>query len=422
MPSIHRALGERSFAEVRRLFVTARNVVREGHALHADSLAFYARPVWAGDTLAFLPFPARPLTEPVRRPVAAATDEALKHQRRAFRDVAVAWVAAYPSSAVAIQALALALEMLGEPGAIDSLRRARALARDVAERRRLAVDEVWLRVKFALPGDLASLYGAARLADSLLAASADSVDGEDAELLAGLAALRGRAALAAALTRRAAPSRSGQEVDAVYRPARALLALAALGGPLDSLVALEREVTAAVDGAVTAPRQRGERLQWLARAATLAFPTVPLTSVRTLAATGDPLLDAQSAALAGDAPLARRRLDELRAAHDAVHPADRTLDALFPEAALLARLGDDRAAADLLDPTLRVLGATQPHAFADAVHAGSLVRAAALRAELAERAGDRAGARGWAAAVAALWTHADPFLVPLVARMQRLAR
>src|SRR5439155_1746136 len=53
--------------------------------------------------------------------------------------------------------------------------------------------------------------------------------------------------------------------------------------------------------------------------------------------------------------------------------------------------------------------------------AGSLVRAMALRADLAERVGDHAVAARWAAAVAAFWSDADPFLQPLVRRMRRRA-
>jgi hypothetical protein len=57
----------------------------------------------------------------------------------------------------------------------------------------------------------------------------------------------------------------------------------------------------------------------------------------------------------------------------------------------------------------------------DVARAGTLVRALALRADLAARVGDRAASRVWARAVAVLWSGADPFLQPLVRRMARLA-
>jgi hypothetical protein len=56
------------------------------------------------------------------------------------------------------------------------------------------------------------------------------------------------------------------------------------------------------------------------------------------------------------------------------------------------------------------------------VAAASLVRAMALRAELAERVGDHRTAALWAAAVVELWTGADDFFQPLVSRMRGLSR
>jgi hypothetical protein len=102
--------------------------------------------------------------------------------------------------------------------------------------------------------------------------------------------------------------------------------------------------------------------------------------------------------------------------------SDLTLDALFPEAWLLAALGKPREAIDWLDPTLGTLSASAPQAFVDPARAGALVRAMVLRADLAERVGDRAGAARWARIVTVLWANADSFLQPSVQRMDRLAR
>ena len=103
-------------------------------------------------------------------------------------------------------------------------------------------------------------------------------------------------------------------------------------------------------------------------------------------------------------------------------PADVTLDALYPEAQLLAMLGDPQSAIAWLDPTLAALSSADPYAFADPVRAASLVRAMVLRADLADHAGDHSAARTWAGAVGVLWSNSDPFLRSVTRRMQALGR
>jgi hypothetical protein len=86
------------------------------------------------------------------------------------------------------------------------------------------------------------------------------------------------------------------------------------------------------------------------------------------------------------------------------------MDAVYPEAALLAEMRDAAGAIAWLDPTLNAVAGILPQALDDPVTVGSLVRAMALRAELARRLGDRANAERWGRAVAVLWAEADPFL------------
>ena len=104
-----------------------------------------------------------------------------------------------------------------------------------------------------------------------------------------------------------------------------------------------------------------------------------------------------------------------------VPPAEVVFDALYPEAWLIAAVDGPRASADWLDPTLNALATTDPEVFADVTRAGSLVRAMVLRAELAEKMGDRATAARWAHVVVTLWSGADSFLKPAVERMEHLA-
>ena len=103
--------------------------------------------------------------------------------------------------------------------------------------------------------------------------------------------------------------------------------------------------------------------------------------------------------LRGDSAAARDSLSRIRAARRALDPATFSYDALYPEASLLRQLGDPEAAAQWLDASLTVLERADAGSLASAPNAGSLMRAALLRAELALAAGHTADARLWRNAV-----------------------
>ena len=163
-------------------------------------------------------------------------------------------------------------------------------------------------------------------------------------------------------------------------------------------------------------------MQWLALPATMAFPEERLRSIATLDGSWDNLLNLQAAFSRGDSTSVRSGLASLRQARKSVRPADMALDNLFLEAWLLAALGDAKAAADWLDPTLGSISGAAPQLFAEAYQAGPLVRTMVLRADLASRMGDATTAKRWAAAVVVLWSDADDFLQPVVRRMKDLSR
>ena len=419
LPSIHRSLRSHSFEAVRRLLMTDRTEMRVGRAVPPDTARFHARAAWQGDSLVLVPFTQREVAE--IRPWARAptANLAVQHQRQLFREIATAWAAADPQSADALEALALSLEMLSDPFCLDTLRRARSLATDPDQRARLAGAEAWVRLKFAIPGDLARLRVAKALADSLLRAHPPTRAREPV-LLASLAAVTGRAHLAASLNRHPAAALEWLVPGPIAGDAPALLVFAALGGPSDSLRALERWVEAGIERLPEA-EQQPNRLQWLGRPAMLAFPNHRLGAITKLAGAGSSRVDALAAFIRGDTIAVQQFLANWRTAHQGSRPMDLTLDALYVEAWLLAALRDDHAAIAWLDPTLNALWGTAPQIFADPARAGALVRAIALRAELAERVGDRATARQWATVVVVLWSDADEFLEPVVLRMKRLA-
>jgi hypothetical protein len=83
-------------------------------------------------------------------------------------------------------------------------------------------------------------------------------------------------------------------------------------------------------------------------------------------------------------------------------------------------LGDTTGAIADLDPVLRALPTLGPRLFTQVPQVAALVRALALRAELANRAGDRQTVTDCATAVVVLWRDADPVLQPVVSRMKQL--
>lgn len=419
LPVIHNSLRTDGYETVRLLLMTS-SFRRLGHAAPPDTTQFLAHAMWKGDSLVFIPDVRSAMSGlgGVRvRPTREQLDAALRHGRQLFKEIASAWLAASPQNAGALEAMAVSLEMLGDPSCLDTLQQARARESDPHEQLRMAGNEVWVRLKFSIPNDLAGVRAARAMADSILAAH-PSGSSTNARLLASLATLTGRAGLAAAISR--AGAAEWETPVQIARSAPALLAFAAVGGPADSLNALERQVGIAIDNALPVGARQQARMQWLARPAELAFPDVRLASISPLAGGGDYIVDAQAAFIRGDSAAVHRTFANLRSVRRSMPPASVMLDGLYPEAALLASMGDQAGAIGWLDSTLNVLAGTEPGVLADPPRAGALVRAMALRAELAGRAGDRETAARWAQVVRILWSDADTFLRPRVAAMARL--
>jgi hypothetical protein len=307
--------------------------------------------------------------------------------------------------------MSIALELLGDSTALDTLQVARRLAVDNDDRIRLAAQEVWLRVKFGIPSNLAGLVAARELADSLLLQSKPS-QVATLDLLPALAVLTGRADLAATLARQATSAR--EHVAHLDLPVRtiassqALLIYSALGGPVDSLVALERMIAQDVRGAVIASQYTATLNTLFGQAAGLAYPVHRFESMAALTGRGNPLVDAQAALAAGDSIGARRALDAFKARRTRLRPADLTLDITYPAAWTLAALGDPREAIDWLEPVLNAAQGYPPKVVSTTANAGALVRGLLLRAQLAEQAGDMVTARKWRSPAEILWKNADP--------------
>ena len=420
-PAVLRSLRNDAFQRVRVLLYTSGMHVRSGIGLSDPLHRFAAYPSWTDDTLSFIPFPNEILSsaDPRTRNVLPRTvGVAVQRQQQLFHEIATEWSASSPGSAEAAEAVALSLFLLGEPSAIDTLTRAKALAKTPTERQRIVATEIWMRVQFALPGDVAALRRARALADSiLLARTSDNVD---PHTLASIAALTGHAFETTQIESAASEKTFAPPSAAIDRISRSLVILAAFGGPADSLRVLERRIDSLVALLVRHGQRDTVRVAALGRAATLAFPDFRLSATPTLLAGGMYLLDADAAFLRGDTARIRQVLAKVRRQREAFEPPELTLDGVFPEAWLIAAIGDTRGAVEWLDPTLVKLRVSST--LVDPVRAAMLVRAMAFRADLAATSGDRATAARWAAAVVELWSGADAFLQPLVNRMRDLAK
>jgi hypothetical protein len=410
------------FEQVRRWLWTSGNELRFGSAPGPRSRDFGAFPSWDGDTLAFVPFPLEDLasSDPqLLRRLPRSVGVAVEHQRALFRDIAAEWRSSAPRSASAAHALALALALLGDQRAVDTLMMAESLASraDSVERQRLVTSEVWLRTQFAAPSDIAGLRRVRLLTDSLLRSLPSHP--VDPSIAASVAALCGHAFEAIRLDQLDPVPSFITTAAPLSALSRSLTLFAAFGGPTDSLRALELRTDSMINALIPTALRRPVRDEMLSRALGMEFPVVRSSALSSGEFSDRPLLAAEAALMHGDSAAVLRILHALQKARLAFALPDLGIDALYPESFLLAAVGREDEAIAWIDPTLHRMRASPP--LPDPVAAASLVRAMALRAELAERTGDHRTAALWAAAVIELWSGADAFLQPLVARMRRLS-
>ena len=157
----------------------------------------------------------------------------------------------------------------------------------------------------------------------------------------------------------------------------------------------------------------------VAPALTLAFP-IAQRSLKELSNAPDETSKAFVALARGDTGKARLGLTGLRRL-TAGRVSGTSVDGNFRCVLLSLALGDTLGALADLDPVLRAPPTLGPNLLSQITQATSLVRALALRAELASRGHDRSTASLCARAVVDLWLHADPQLQSVVDRMKRLA-
>jgi tRNA A-37 threonylcarbamoyl transferase component Bud32/tetratricopeptide (TPR) repeat protein len=410
------------YARLRRMLKTEQGQLRSGRD-GRDSVIFGAYPEWAGDTLAYTPYPLSGSIPGEAMPPRAAYEQALDRNAAQLLAFIRGWNARRPTSPAPLLALADVLESRGEvvegadsePGALTAVRRVRAMTTDRAELVQLRLREFRLLVRAG------AFSTASILADSLLR-EAGPHDEATAPALRATAGMTGRLSIAAragaALPR---SSTEGRPLVAQLVSVAAVLDAQAALGACSGLSETLRRLDSAIEAHVPQARWSAVRDELTALPGMWAASCTNGASASWSSAARSALQRALNTFASGDRAGARRLLDSVDMDYSAMRPGDISLDYTLQAAWLRAELGDSAGAASQLDRVLRSLPTHRSTLFTRMSEAAALPRAMALRAELAAASGDGPTARQWAAAAFALWRKSDGELAPLVSRMRSLA-
>lgn len=417
LPSVYLGYERGAFQRLRSLLlVSSQQIVGYGAS---DSALFYARPGWIGDSLVLVPYPVA--VSASGAPIPPGFDEALRRRRNDFRRLAANWSAAFPRSPGAKQAVAISLEQLGDPTAIDTIRLARTLATDDAQKAQLAAAEVMLLVKFGTPDRPEYISKAKSMADSLLD-SRRKLSADESRALVPVAVLTGRCRAAEMLIRN-----SGFETGArvafseeLYVESQSLLVRVTLGCEVlpgfslrDLATAINREASRRDISTVGV----FDGFLLLRNGIQAAVPDAQVLN-RLASSTNHPLAIAAAHAARGANAEGRNALEAHERSWGRSSP---TADFGYAAARTWLVLGDTSNALRVLDIVLSGLAGYEPYELQDAGRMAGFVAAAILRSDLAAKAGDEQNQKRWSGPVARLWADADPSLRPIVSRMSRSA-
>ena len=392
-------------------------LARPGVGAGPDRPRFRAYPTLEqGDTVGFIPYPAKEFEMVERGPSAEA---ALRKNTTRLFAVTAAWADRFPRSSRAQESLADALEAQAELGegppqasaalrAIDSAVSLIATGGEPATR---SADIARLRARKVRVHFKRGEFGLARtVADSLLRSAAPP--GMEREFQ-WVAALVGRANLAADYWQRSLRTSvvtGGAVHPAISRPASKYFVYASLGicGPLLSDVRQQLEV--ALRDYITSDIRNALRSDLADRSAVLATPCTAGKIAPAVVSSADHMISAQRSFARGDMASARRSLAAFAAERRDRRPGDTSAEYVFQAAWLRVQLGDTAGAAESLDGALGALPTFGAATFRDLAGAAAFGRLMKLRAEIAARTNDPRVSRVWTTALGELWASADPIL------------
>jgi serine/threonine protein kinase/tetratricopeptide (TPR) repeat protein len=415
-PAVLGSLRDDQFRRLRRLLFTNVRDVRLGRLPGQRSATFAAYPSLDHDTLAFTPVPLAAFAKGVS-PGLATISQAMARQRFLLGDIATEWAQTSPNDPLAHELVALSLCLAGNRSALDTLDHAYRLATDQATRTRIGVSRVWMAVQLSFPSDLTQLRRARMQADSLLA----RVEGGSADALAlsGVAALLGRARLSDSIEARLTEALDHPEQAVTARLERRLSLVGVLGGPREREVALKQQVREIVGSLPAGTNTDSVRNRIYRRAYALGSVNGVLSDVGGTVDSTYYLVRVVKDVQEGTFSSARAILAEQVRMRRRVSLPNISLDVLLVESAALSHMGENKSAADWLDPAIGEFRTSVPAP--DAIIGAATIRAMILRADIAHALGDDSTAARLGGAVAEFWQHADSFLQPTVVRMRSYA-
>jgi len=204
----------------------------------------------------------------------------------------------------------------------------------------------------------------------------------------------------------------------VLQTHEALVAYAALGAPRDSVEALMARLEALLRASLTEAQAAHARCIILGRPTALAFSILRRTIDDEDCQATDDLYRLQFAYANGDRAAFDREWRQVQGGRRFYKPGEVTADHVYQEAWLLVAWSDTSAAIAHLDRSLEAISTYPLSLLTDPAQPAGLVRAMALRAELAHAVGDAPTAGRWSNAVAEVWSSAEEALRPTVERMR----
>ena len=293
---------------------------------------------------------------------------------------------------------------------------------------RLGVTEIRVLLK------LGRFQPARSLADSLLQRRGSPDSTATAGALAGVAALVGRGAILRDLLERAAPTvipsgPDGAPLDvplALRETSLELLGFAALGGPVDSLLAGEHRLRDQARNYLPPARQESTSVLLLHQVHALSFPLLGLQSAHRDAASPNWVLRLQRLLVQRDTGGLRREMATLAEQRRQGRPGDVALDFTLLEVRILLQYGDTVEAKRRIDEILSALptlglALVGDVANASVPQAAALPQMLALSADLASRRGENELGGQRARQALALWSGAEPPLDSIVVHLKRLS-
>jgi tetratricopeptide (TPR) repeat protein len=417
-PGAHSIL---SFEQLQELLPTSMTKTRRGY--NAAREEFAAFPALVGNYPVFVPYRLADFARLSARQTNPPQLAAIARNLEVLRDFALEWTRTDPTSSAGYRALAKVLETRGEisnartspMSARQAIRRARDLARTRRDSLTAGADEAWLLFK-------ESNFPAARaLSDSLLG-SVHSSTADEAETVIGLAALTGKISKVAEYSTRLdyASALSNLPIP-VTDAAAAFFAFSALGVCGDETLRLERELDAEISHYVAEDKQAQIAGRVKARPLSMLGPCSRGASSLRIPLTNNSIMRMEQALARSDNATLTSLLAPIVETGKTQRPGDVALDFTYLVAWLRAERGDTLGATLQLDRLLGSLPSIDPNSLREPASAASVVRAMALRAEIAAAKKDFIISRKWANAVLQLWGGADPPLRPVLSRLHALS-